>query len=107
MNQVDRGRFHLDTRTEVLLLFAMLNALDVLTTRLGLIVGIPEGNPIPAAIIASEGFETFVLVKVVLVLVVCAAPLLLPRFHRIWMAIHLGSALIALAVANNLLQIVA
>ncbi len=107
MNEVDRRRIHLDARTEVLLLFAMLNALDVLTTRLGLIVGIPEGNPIPAAIIAGQGFETFVLVKVVLVLVVSAAPLLRPRFHWIWMAIHFGSALIALAVANNLLQIMA
>ncbi len=106
MNQVDRGRFHLDTRTEVLLLFAMLNLLDVLTTRLGLVLGIPEGNPIPAAIIAGQGFETFVLVKVVLVLVVSAAPLLLPRFHRIWMAIHFGSAVLALAIANNLVQII-
>src|SRR5512135_411042 len=105
MNQVNRRRIYLDTRTEVLLLFAMLNALDVLTTRLGLAIGIPEGNPIPAAIIASEGFETFVLVKFALVLLVCAAPLLLPRFHRMWMAIHFGSAVLAVAIANNLLQI--
>lgn len=106
MKELRWKRVQLDTRAEVLLLFAMLNALDILTTRLGIVIGIREGNPIPAAIIEAGGFEAFVFVKIALVLVVCALPVLIPRFHRVWMAIHISSAVLAIAIANNLVLII-
>lgn len=85
-----------------LALFAALNAADIATTRAGIAAGIPEGNPIPAAIMAAHGEAAMYVVKVGLCLLAAFAVVCLPQYQRLHYALKGFSAVLAIVVLSNL-----
>lgn len=66
-------------QSRALLLFALLNVFDILTTWYDLHLGAHEGNPLAAYILLWAGFGGLILFKLLLVLVVSGGVFLLVR----------------------------
>ena len=85
-----------------------LNLGDAISTHIGLAGGIPEGNPIPARLLANGGQVAFFGVKfavvAAIVLVIC---LLGSRYPRLWHAITVTNIVLAIVVISNVAQILA
>jgi hypothetical protein len=84
-------------------LFVLLQALDLLSTRLALQVGLVEANPFAALLMRWGGEGLAYGFKAGATLAVVATVLALaPRFPRLVVALQLGAGLMALVVAANL-----
>lgn len=85
-----------------------LNLGDAISTHVGLAAGIPEGNPIPARLLADGGQLAFFGVKfgvvAAVVLVIC---LLGSRYPKLWHAITVTNVVLAAVVLSNVAQILA
>lgn len=90
-----RGRFGLS-------LFIVLNLLDILTTHVGLAAGIPEGNPVPAFILASAGEPAMYAAKLAVCAVIILSVLRLHQYCRLRYTLYIGSAILLFVVASNL-----
>lgn len=87
--------------------FGVLNGLDVLTTAVGLSRGIPEGNWLPALVLASGGpLAMFALKGLCMGAAGLAAVRLGDRWPVFWRAVYAVSAILAAVVISNLAQII-
>jgi hypothetical protein len=90
----------------VLLLALILNVGDVLSTHIGLARGLPEGNPIPAMLLANGGqmamFSGKVAVFAAVLLVVCT---LGDRYPKLWHTFTALNVILLLVVVSNTAQI--
>ncbi|HEX5417198.1 MAG TPA: DUF5658 family protein [Chloroflexota bacterium] len=85
-----------------LLLLLVANLLDIATTVIGLTLGIPEGNPVEASILASLGEFWMFLFKVMLVaLLVLAIHPLHRHYRRLWPAFLVMTMPTVLVVLSN------
>ncbi|HEX9014971.1 MAG TPA: DUF5658 family protein [Chloroflexota bacterium] len=91
------------TRRIVLCAFVGFNLLDAFSTFTALRKGFQEGNAVPALIISAMGEEGIYVLKATTVWLVVAIMLKLTHYWpRLWYALHLGTAVTALAVIWNL-----
>jgi hypothetical protein len=89
-----------------LLLLAYLSLLDVLSTSAGLRLGIPEGNPLPAAVLAAHGeLAMYGLKAAVTAGVVLAILALRGRYPRLPVALTAVNVILAVVVASNVAQL--
>jgi hypothetical protein len=90
----------------LLVLFALLNAGDLLTTYLGLAHGLNEGNPLMNELLAHYGFGALIADKLLVITAVTSGSLLLHKLNwRIAHAIALVcNTLILLVVLSNIVQ---
>ena len=89
------------TVCRAVVILALAQAADVLTTLAGLSLGATEGNPLGQTILALGGPVALLAPKALWILGAVAAFTILPRQHRAGPAIALA-ALRALPVVNNL-----
>jgi hypothetical protein len=96
-------------RHRVLLFLALaLNLGDALTTQFGLSLGIPEGNPIPAMMLANGGrFALFGSKFGVMAVVLLAVCLLGRRYPRLWHTFTVTNLVLLAVVLSNSAQILA
>lgn len=92
-----------------LMLYLLLNIADLLTTRIGLHLGLQEGNPLMNRLLTTYGFTALIVYKLVVMVVVVLGVWLLrnsyPRVART--TIGICNLLVGGAVLLNLLQFVA
>ena len=85
-----------------------LNLGDVVTTHIGLVGGIPEGNPLPARLLASGGepaiFGAKFGVFAAIILLIC---LLGGRYPKLWHVVTVVNLLLIAVVISNASQIFA
>ena len=85
-----------------------LNLGDVVTTHIGLVGGIPEGNPLPARLLASGGESAIFGAKfgifAAMILLIC---LLGGRYPKLWHVVTVVNLLLAAVVISNATQIFA
>ena len=94
------------TQGLILITFIGFQAMDSLTTHLGLALQHPELNGIMAPIIATDGELAAYAVKGSAVAVLLALLMLLyRRMPRVWRAYQVAAWLTALAVVANVLQL--
>ena len=106
-SDIQRSALRIDYFQAVLLvLFALLNAGDLLTTYLGLAHGLNEGNPLMNELLAHYGFGALIADKLLVIAAVTSGSLLLHKLDwRIAHAIALVcDALIFLVVVSNIVQ---
>ena len=100
-------RRHSSIQVAALVGFAGLNLLDILTTWVGLRMGMVEANALAAAVMREGGQAGMFLFKLVAALLVMNLVVQLSRrFTRVWYALYAGSGLLALVVALNSAQII-
>jgi uncharacterized membrane protein len=101
-----RPRFNLASLT--IAYFLLINALDALTTHIGLSkVGVNEGNPLAANILSVAGEPGLYLFKTAAVATVVTFVLLLrARMPRVRFAVYIAGVLVTLVVLVNGLSIV-
>ncbi len=88
-----------------LTLFLVLSLLDIGSTWLGLALGLPESNPLPAMVLAKGGIATMYGAKAIVTLLVAVSVVRLSRFYpRIWTGVRLGNGILCLVVSLNLIQ---
>lgn len=94
---------------QLLVLFAVLNAGDLVSTFIGLEGGMREGNPLMNALLMHYGFGALILYKVLVIVAVTAGVYVLRAFHKsianitIWVC----NALVFGVVVMNVVQYVA
>lgn len=107
-NALPRITDSLQRHRVVLILALAVNLGDVLTTHFGLARGIPEGNPIPAMLLANSGqfamFGAKFAVMAVVILMVC---LLGRRYPKLWHTFTVTNVVLLAAVLSNSAQILA
>lgn len=82
------------------------NFLDVLTTHVGFLLGFPEGNPIPAAIVDVTSPALLPVYKLSAALLWLGVMLWLARrWERAWLGIRVANVVVFLAVLWNCLLI--
>lgn len=86
--------------------FALVNALDVLTTHVALASGLSEGNPIPALLLRSGGELSMYAVKLIVWLGLVIMAFYFTRWRLRWRAVQGVTVVLALVVISNTLQIV-
>lgn len=89
-----------------IVLFALLNAADLLSTFIGLHNGMREGNPLMSALLHTYGFGALVLYKVIVVVAVALGVRMLRHF-RVSVAsltIAICNVLVLLVVIANVTQ---
>lgn len=86
--------------------YALLNLGDLITTRIGLTMGLHEGNPLMNRLLAAYGFDALIFYKVLVVILVTLGITYLTRHHqRVAVAtLLLCSLLVGFAVVSNLAQ---
>lgn len=95
-------------RSTLILLFLVLQALDVLTTRTALALGMSEGNPLAAEMLRTGGEPLVYVLKAVITLAVVATVLVYSaRYPRVVTALKVGVGYMVLVVTINLLNLVA
>lgn len=91
-----------------LLLLLLLNLADVITTHVGLAIGIPEGNPLPAMLLAGGGqlamFASKAGMMAGMALIVC---LLHDRYPNLRLALTVTNFMLLLVLISNSAQIMA
>lgn len=91
----------------LLIVFALLQLGDIISTHLALKSGLSEGNPIPAAVLASSGELGMYALKVVGVLAFLVIICLLDgRFKRAWHAVFAFNVIMFAVVLSNSLQVI-
>jgi hypothetical protein len=89
-----------------LAIFAILNLLDIASTRAALAAGLAEGNQIPSMLLAAGGEEAMYLFKIAVTLLVMAAAIrLTPYYRRLRYGLHIANLVLAFVVTINLLQL--
>lgn len=94
---------------QLLVLFAVLNVGDLVSTFIGLEGGMREGNPLMNALLMHYGFGALILYKVLVIVAVTAGVYVLRAFHKsianitIWVC----NALVFGVVVMNVVQYVA
>ncbi len=87
-------------------LFAALNLLDIASTYVALQAGFSEGNWLPSLLLSMGGEPAMFLFKALVSLLVIAAVIRLsPHFRRLDYGLHAANAVLALTVAQNVLQL--
>lgn len=91
-----------------LVCYALLNLGDLVTTRIGLTMGLREGNPLMSRLLAAFGFDALIFYKVLVVVLVSIGVIYLVRRHQViaGLTLTMCSLLVGFAVASNLLQFV-
>lgn len=86
--------------------YALLNLGDLVTTGIGLTMGLHEGNPLMNRLLAAYGFDALVVYKVLVVVLVTLGITYLMRQHQRVAAatLVLCSLLVGFAVVSNLAQ---
>jgi hypothetical protein len=89
-----------------LVVFAVLNACDLLTTYLDLQAGMREGNPLMQQLLASYGFSALILYKLLMVVVVSIGIAALSRGYPTLSKITLTlcNGLVLIVVISNFVQ---
>lgn len=89
-----------------LVAYALLNLGDLITTRVGLTMGLREGNPLMSRLLHAYGFDALIFYKVLVVAFVTVGVCYLMRRHlRIAaLTLLLCSLLVGSAVVLNLVQ---
>ena len=89
-----------------LVLFALLNVLDLLTTYVDLKVGMREGNPLMQHLLVSYGFGALIFYKLLMILVVTIGIAALSRGYPLLSKITLGlcNGLVLVVVISNFVQ---
>ncbi len=94
-------------RTAVIV-FAVLNLLDIASTYFALKAGFYEGNQIPSLLLAAGGESAMYLFKALVSLVVIATVVKLsPHFTRLGYGLYAANLILALVVIQNLAQLLA
>lgn len=103
-----RGAYvpHTKLLRPLMLLYALLNVGDLLTTALGLSVGLREGNPLMRHLLDSYGFGALIGYKIAVVLAVVLGVAFLLRGHRRLATVTLTvcCVMVGAAVALNITQ---
>ncbi len=96
-------------RHRVLLILALLlNLGDVLSTYIGLSGGLPEGNPIPAMLLAKGGqLALFGSKFAVMAVVILMVSLLGSRYPKLWHTFTVTNVVLLAAVLSNSAHILA
>jgi hypothetical protein len=82
----------------------VLNALDLVTTLLGLHMGYREVNPLPAYILSAHGEFGLLLFKAASAAAIVPLIVVLGRrYPRTWWALGLGAVLVGVVVVSNFL----
>jgi hypothetical protein len=95
----------------LVVLFALLNAADLVSTFVGLRTGMHEGNPLMSALLARYGFVALIAYKAVVVGAVALGVRLLRAYRlsiahaTIWICNTLVFAVVVLNVAQYLFQV--
>jgi hypothetical protein len=90
----------------IIALWIAYNILDLLTTHVGIVIGLTESNPVPAAVMQLTSYAFFPAYKLgVAFLWLVAVILLARRWPRVWLALRLGNVLVCGAVWWNVLLI--
>jgi len=89
-----------------LMLFALLNGCDLITTYIDLHAGMREGNPLMRALLDQDGFSALIFYKVLMVLVVSAGILTLNRRYPVLArtVLIVCNAVVLAVVLSNFLQ---
>jgi hypothetical protein len=89
-----------------LVLFALLNVCDLVTTYLDLHAGMREGNPLMQHLLATYGFGALIFYKTLMVLVVSFGITALSRGYPTLSKVTLAlcNALVLLVVISNFVQ---
>lgn len=90
-----------------LYLVILLQSLDVLTTAIGLRLGLPESNPLMASVLFEHSELAMYGAKAVLVGVIIFAIAKLRQRYRVWPLLFTAAFWTALAVLNNTVAIAA
>ncbi len=95
------------SHTLSLVMLALLEAADVLTTHLGLAAGLPEANPLPAFVLAHAGEAGLYGVKIlaVLLFVLALSRLAQRRQTNAWRALTVLNVLMLGVVLSNLVHL--
>jgi hypothetical protein len=90
----------------LLVVFALLNGCDLLTTYLDLQTGLREGNPLMQHLLTSSGFGGLIAYKALMVLVVSCGIAALSRGYPTLarVTLWLCNGLVLLVVLSNLVQ---
>ena len=100
------GRKYPAVRVLALLVFAILNLLDVGSTQLALRSGLQEANLLPGLLLTYGGAGSMYAFKAATALLVALVVLRVsPRASSIWYSIHLSNLILATVVALNLVQL--
>lgn len=87
-------------------LFVAYQLLDLITTRLGLLRGIAEGNLIPALLLQTHGVGGLAVLKLGTTALLLAVILAFSvRYRRIWLAMRIINVITCVVVVSNLLQV--
>ena len=107
-NPLPRTVESLRSHRTLLLLALAVNLADALTTQFGLSIGIPEGNPIPAMMLASGGrLALFGSKFVFLGALVLLISVLGRRFPKLWHTFTVTNFVLLAVVLSNSAQILA
>jgi hypothetical protein len=89
-----------------LVVFAVLNTFDLITTYVDLQAGMREGNPLMRALLYQNGFSALIIYKVLMVFVVSAGILILNRTYPVLArgALAVCNGLVFLVVLSNFIQ---
>lgn len=94
---------------ELLVLFAVLNIGDIVSTFIGLAGGMREGNPLMSMLLEHYGFGALIFYKALVIVAVTAGIYLLRAFHTsiATITIWICNALVLGVVVMNVVQYVA
>jgi len=93
-------------RLAALAAFAVLNLLDMATTRTALAGGLAEGNPLPSWLLREAGpWAMYAFKAATSILVVAVVVWIGRQWCGIWYAIHLANLIMAVVVLLNLMQL--
>ncbi len=89
-----------------LVIFALLNAGDLLTTYVDLRAGMREGNPLMRALLDQAGFSALIFYKALMVMVVSIGILMLNRSYPLLAraALAVCNVLVLVVVLSNVIQ---
>ena len=91
-----------------LVIYALLNAGDLISTYLGLQLGLREANPFMSGLLLQEGFGALIAYKLIVIFAVIGGALALYRMHprAAYITVYACNLLVFLAVAANVAQMV-
>lgn len=89
-----------------LVVYALLNASDLISTYLGLQLGLREANPLMGGLLLQEGFGALIAYKLVVIFAVIGGAFALYRMHprAAYITVCACNILVFLAVAANVAQ---
>ena len=110
LSQANDVRFRVRTATFVLpllmVVFAMLNAADALTTYIGLHTGLFEGNPVMSGLMSHFGFSALIMYKLVVTVTIGYGARWLQRMQPVLatVTVLLCNLMVFSVVVSNMVQ---